>query len=62
MPIAPNMIIALGPEPAIVTLTGNVVLRNNEMHIKTFVRWIGCRPGGLSDGFMRRNPDVRLIR
>lgn len=62
MPVAPNMIVALGPEPAIVTLTDDVVLRYNEMQIKTFVRWIGCRPGGMSDGFLRQNLKVRSIK
>ena len=62
MPVAPNIMIALGPEPATVTLTDDVVLRYNDMQIKTFVRWIGCRPGGMSDGIMRRNLQVRSMR
>ena len=49
MPLSPNIIIALANEPAIERLSAEHVAHFNQMQTKSFIRFIGCRPGGPSD-------------
>jgi len=44
MPIACDLLIALGPTPAQVTLSSEQVQMYNNMQTGSFVRWLGCRP------------------
>ncbi len=44
MPINPEVIIGLGPEPAMLDLDREAVKRYNGLQIRTFQRWLGSRP------------------
>lgn len=48
MPFAPNVLVGLGPEPAVIDLPLHVVQRYNSWQIQGFSRWLACRPGGPS--------------
>jgi hypothetical protein len=61
MPISPTIIIGLGPKPAVLTLKPDDVRRYNGLQVRGFARWIGCRPGGVSDREMRANLPARTI-
>ena len=54
LPLSPNIIIALASEPAIERLTAEHVAHFNQMQTKSFIRFIGCRPGGPSDKQLRQ--------
>jgi hypothetical protein len=54
MPLSPDIIIALANEPAIERLSAEHVARFNQMQTKSFIRFIGCRPGGPSDKQLRQ--------
>jgi hypothetical protein len=49
MPIAPDLLLALGPEPAIHEMTNEVVDRYNQWQWEACVSWIAARPGGAAD-------------
>jgi hypothetical protein len=61
MPIGPDVLVALGPEPGAIDLTESDVDRFNEFQIRSFVRWLGAHPGGRSDQQIRANIKVRAV-
>lgn len=61
MPIDPEVIIGLGPEPAMLDLDREAVERYNGLQIRTFQRWLGSRPEGPSDHLMRTAIPARTV-
>ena len=53
MPISPTVLIALGPESRAVKLESSAAERFNEMQVRSFVRWLGARPLGQADSWIR---------
>lgn len=61
MPIDPEVIIGLGPEPALIELDRGAVERYNGFQIRSFQRWLGSRPEGPSDHSMRTAIPARTV-
>ena len=61
MPVSPNIIIGLAREPAIVTLGPEQVSHFNRLQAASFIRFIGCRPGGSSELQLREALRTRSV-
>ena len=53
MPISPDVVIGLARQAEVITLTPEQVTRVNEYQWQSFIRYIGCRPGGDGDRWLR---------
>lgn len=62
MPIARDIIIGLGKEPAYIEVDRRAVERYNQFQVRTFQRWLACRPLGVSDKAMRKYIPARTIK
>jgi hypothetical protein len=62
MPIDPHVLITLGLEPGETDLSEAAVCQYNAFQERGFIRWLGCRPGGTADAYMRRTIKARSMR
>jgi hypothetical protein len=62
MPISPTVIIGLGTTPLILQIEPEMVEHFNALQVNSFIRWLGCRPGGPADRQLRANVEARVIK
>ena len=62
MPVSPTILIAVGPVRATLDLTRDTVERYNRLQLKAHVRWLGCRPDGPADRYLRKSLPIRSAR
>ena len=61
MPIAPNVLIGLGPTSEYVRLERSMVDKFNVPQLRAFHRWLGCRPGGVGERWLLANVSARTV-
>lgn len=61
MPISPGILIGLGTKPMYLDIDQPAVETYNQMQVRSFIRWLGARPGGPSDRQMRAEIPARRI-
>lgn len=59
MPLSPQVMVALGPEPKAISLAPEVVERYNDLQIRARTRWLGCRPSGPGEATLRARLPAR---
>ena len=62
MPISPTVMISLGPESLEVDLAQDAVEQFNLLQMRSYIRWVGCRPGSAAHQQLRSltNPRTEL--